>query len=68
VQRGSLKRFARALFDTKSDSQVLVVHDVLGMYDHTPSFVKRYGDIGNQATQALRSYAEGVREKRFPTR
>jgi 3-methyl-2-oxobutanoate hydroxymethyltransferase len=50
------------------DSQVLVVHDVLGMYDHTPSFVKRYGDIGNQATQALRSYAEGVREKRFPTR
>lgn len=48
------------------DSQVLVLYDVLGMYPHAPSFVKQYADIGSVATQALRAYAEDVREKRFP--
>jgi 3-methyl-2-oxobutanoate hydroxymethyltransferase len=48
------------------DSQVLVLHDVLGMYPVAPSFVKQYGDIGTHATSALRAYAEDVREKRFP--
>lgn len=48
------------------DSQVLVLYDVLGMYPHAPSFVKRYADIGNVATQALTAYAEDVRERRFP--
>jgi 3-methyl-2-oxobutanoate hydroxymethyltransferase len=48
------------------DSQVLVLYDVLGMYPHAPSFVKRYADIGNVATQALAAYAEDVRERRFP--
>lgn len=48
------------------DSQVLVLYDVLGMYPHAPSFVKRYADIGNIATQALTAYAEDVRERRFP--
>jgi 3-methyl-2-oxobutanoate hydroxymethyltransferase len=48
------------------DSQVLVLHDVLGMYPHAPSFVKRYADIGNVATEALRAYAEDVRDRKFP--
>lgn len=48
------------------DSQVLVLYDVLGMYPHAPSFVKQYADIGSVATQALRAYADDVREKRFP--
>ncbi len=48
------------------DSQVLVLHDVLGMYPSAPSFVKQYGDIGTQATNALHAYAQDVREKRFP--
>jgi 3-methyl-2-oxobutanoate hydroxymethyltransferase len=48
------------------DSQVLVLHDVLGMYPTAPSFVKQYGDIGTMATDALRAYAEDVRQKRFP--
>lgn len=50
------------------DAQVLVLHDVLGMYPHAPSFAKRYGDIGALATQALAAYADDVREKRFPER
>ena len=48
------------------DAQVLVLHDVLGMYPDSPSFVKRYSDLGEQATAALRSYAADVRERRFP--
>jgi 3-methyl-2-oxobutanoate hydroxymethyltransferase len=48
------------------DSQVLVLYDVLGMYPNPPSFVKQYANIGSIATQALRAYADDVREKRFP--
>jgi 3-methyl-2-oxobutanoate hydroxymethyltransferase len=48
------------------DSQVLVLHDILGMYPHSPSFAKRYAEIGSLATLALKSYAEEVRERIFP--
>lgn len=48
------------------DSQVLVLHDVLGMYPNPPGFVKQYANIGHIATQALREFAEDVAEKRFP--
>jgi 3-methyl-2-oxobutanoate hydroxymethyltransferase len=48
------------------DAQVLVLHDVLGMYEHSPSFAKRYGEIGAAATDALRAYADDVRANRFP--
>lgn len=48
------------------DSQVLVLYDVLGMYPNPPSFVKQYADVGNVATQALRIFADEVRERKFP--
>ena len=48
------------------DSQVLVLHDILGMYPHSPSFAKRYAEIGELATQALERYAQEVRERTFP--
>jgi 3-methyl-2-oxobutanoate hydroxymethyltransferase len=48
------------------DAQVLVLYDILGMYPNPPSFVKQYADVGNIATQALRAYADDVRERRFP--
>jgi 3-methyl-2-oxobutanoate hydroxymethyltransferase len=48
------------------DSQVLVIYDLLGLYEHAPSFVKRYAQIGTAATEALRTYAEDVRQKHFP--
>jgi 3-methyl-2-oxobutanoate hydroxymethyltransferase len=49
------------------DSQVLVLHDILGMYPHSPSFAKRYAEVGSLATQALEAYAQDVRERKFPT-
>jgi 3-methyl-2-oxobutanoate hydroxymethyltransferase len=48
------------------DSQVLVLHDILGMYPHSPSFAKRYVEIGKLATEGLRAFAEDVRAGRFP--
>jgi 3-methyl-2-oxobutanoate hydroxymethyltransferase len=49
------------------DAQVLVLHDILGMYPHSPSFAKRYAEVGNLATEALQAYAQEVREKIFPS-
>jgi 3-methyl-2-oxobutanoate hydroxymethyltransferase len=48
------------------DGQVLVLHDVLGLYPDPPSFVRQYADLASIATEALRTYAEDVRSKRFP--
>lgn len=48
------------------DAQVLVLYDLLGMYPHAPSFAKRYAQVGDVATEALRAYAEDVRQHRFP--
>lgn len=48
------------------DSQVLVLHDVLGIYANPPSFVKQYAQVGTVATDALRAYADDVRNNTFP--
>jgi 3-methyl-2-oxobutanoate hydroxymethyltransferase len=49
------------------DAQVLVLHDLLGMYPHSPPFAKRYGEIGQAAVAALRDYAADVRANTFPS-
>ena len=49
------------------DGQVLVWHDLLGLTrGHVPRFVKRYGDLGAAALDALRQYAAEVRDSTFP--
>ena len=49
------------------DGQVLVWHDLLGLYDgQSPRFVKRYADLATTIRDALAAYAEDVRERRFP--
>ncbi len=49
------------------DGQVLVWHDLLGLYEgRAARFVKRYADVGEVIRSALESYAEDVRERRFP--
>jgi 3-methyl-2-oxobutanoate hydroxymethyltransferase len=49
------------------DGQVLVWHDMLGLYDgRSPRFVKRYAELAPTITRALASYAEEVRGGRFP--
>jgi 3-methyl-2-oxobutanoate hydroxymethyltransferase len=50
-----------------TDGQVLVWHDLLGLYEgRVARFVKRYAEIGADIRAALEAYAEDVRERRFP--
>jgi 3-methyl-2-oxobutanoate hydroxymethyltransferase len=48
------------------DGQVLVMHDLLGLTDWSPSFVKRYAALGSLAAQAARNFAEEVANAKFP--
>jgi 3-methyl-2-oxobutanoate hydroxymethyltransferase len=50
-----------------TDGQVLVMHDLLGIYDgHAARFVKRYGNVREQMIAGVRDYAEDVRTRRYP--
>jgi len=49
------------------DGQVLVWHDILGLFDgRAARFVKRYAEIGDAIRSALAEFAADVREHRFP--
>ncbi len=49
------------------DGQILVVHDMLGLYgDLRPKFVKRYAEIGEAMRDATREYIREVKERAFP--
>lgn len=49
------------------DGQVLVVHDMLGLFDmYTPKFVKRYADLRGVMTDAVKNFVAEVREGKFP--
>ena len=49
------------------DGQVLVYHDMLGLYDRLqPRFVKEYGKIGEAIKTAVQTYTEEVRSRQFP--
>jgi len=48
------------------DGQVLVLEDMLGLNPNPPKFVRQYAQLGPAIEAAVRSYAEDVRERRFP--
>ena len=49
------------------DGQVLVFHDLLGLFeDLAPRFVKRYAELGQDATAAVDRYVTEVRGGEFP--
>jgi 3-methyl-2-oxobutanoate hydroxymethyltransferase len=50
-----------------TDGQVLVFHDLLGIYDgHVARFVKRYSEVKAQMVAGLAEYADDVRRHAFP--
>lgn len=50
-----------------TDGQILVYHDVLGLFDRfVPRFVRRYAELGEASCQALVQYCDDVRRGRFP--
>ena len=50
-----------------TDGQVLVFHDLLGIYDgHAARFVKRYANVREEMIGGVRAFAEEVRGRRYP--
>lgn len=48
------------------DAQVLVLHDMLGVPERVPRFVKRYGELGSEIERLARQYASEVADGSFP--
>lgn len=48
------------------DAQWLVMHDLLGLNERSPSFAKRYAEIGNAVRQAFADYVAEVKSAAFP--
>ncbi|BCA60937.1 3-methyl-2-oxobutanoate hydroxymethyltransferase [Sphingomonas sp. HMP9] len=48
------------------DGQVLVTEDMLGMFERTAKFVKRFADIAGTISSAAQTYADDVRSRAFP--
>jgi 3-methyl-2-oxobutanoate hydroxymethyltransferase len=51
----------------KCDGQVLVTEDMLGLFERTPRFVKRYAAMADFVSEAAAAYAADVRSRAFPT-
>jgi 3-methyl-2-oxobutanoate hydroxymethyltransferase len=50
-----------------ADGQVLVFHDLLGIYDgHAARFVKRYANVREAMVEGVKAFAEEVRTRRYP--
>ncbi|CAM3176853.1 3-methyl-2-oxobutanoate hydroxymethyltransferase [Sphingomonas antarctica] len=50
----------------KCDGQVLVAEDMLGLFERTPRFVKRYADMAGFVEDAVKAYADEVKSRAFP--
>lgn len=48
------------------DGQVLVFHDMLGISDFTPRFVKKYAECGETMVNAIQEYIKDIEEQTFP--
>jgi 3-methyl-2-oxobutanoate hydroxymethyltransferase len=49
------------------DGQILVLEDMLGLSPRVPKFVKEYAQIGEQIETAVKTYANEVRNRVFPS-
>jgi len=51
-----------------TDGQVLVYHDILGMADFKPKFVKTYAQLNKDIPDKILEFSKDVREGKFPTK
>lgn len=51
-----------------TDGQILVFHDLIGIFQKTPKFVKRYIEAGNLIKDALNRFAKEVKNGEFPSK
>jgi 3-methyl-2-oxobutanoate hydroxymethyltransferase len=48
------------------DGQILVMEDMLGLSPRVPKFVREFGKVGEAIENAIKAYAEHVRDRQFP--
>ncbi|WP_037038013.1 3-methyl-2-oxobutanoate hydroxymethyltransferase [Pseudovibrio sp. JE062] len=48
------------------DGQILVTDDMLGMFDKTPKFVRKYAELKSQIELGVKAFANDVRREQFP--
>ena len=48
------------------DGQILVMEDMLGLSPRVPKFVREFGKVGEAIENAIKAYAEHVRDRAFP--
>jgi 3-methyl-2-oxobutanoate hydroxymethyltransferase len=48
------------------DAQVLVIHDLLGISEHAPKFVKPYANLRTATTEAVEAFVRDVETGAFP--
>ena len=48
------------------DGQVLLSHDLLGVYESQPPFVKLYADLNKTIIDAFTAYRDDVRASKYP--
>ena len=48
------------------DGQVLVIHDVLGMSEHSPKFAGQWADLSSEISKAINAYRSDVESGAFP--
>ena len=63
---GRRKSSVARVFMKKGDGQILVTDDLLGLFDWTPKFVRRYANLKAEIDKAAASYAADVKTRRFP--
>jgi 3-methyl-2-oxobutanoate hydroxymethyltransferase len=51
---------------SQCDGQILVTEDMLGLFERTPRFVRKFGDLAGEISQAAEAYANEVRARSFP--
>lgn len=49
------------------DGQILVTPDMLGLFSRVPKFVKKYADMKGSIEDAVKKYAQDVKDRTFPS-
>ena len=48
--------------------QILVLEDILGMFERTPKFVKKYANLRQDIKKAIKKYSIDVKQRKFPNK